>query len=149
MKLRSLCEKPAYSCVFEPQNVLLFEECRSKIPPLGIRILQHLESSGLDLIVIDDTSVLDTAPWTLPEPTIHFNLNQFKKETTNPVRYQQSYLELVSDYPSYHTFFLQMALKQMMGLLLQQYPPETIKSCMPVVSLATALFTQLNFELFF
>jgi ribonuclease HI len=105
MKLRSLPENPAYSCVFEPQNVPLFEESPSKIPPLGIRILPHLESSGLDLDVIDDTSVLGTAPWTLPIPTVRFDLNQFKKETTNPITYQQSYLELISDYPSYHKLF--------------------------------------------
>ena len=34
-----------------------------------------------------------------------FDLNQFKKERTNPVTYQQSYFELISDNPSYHIFF--------------------------------------------
>ena len=42
-----------------------------------------------------------------------------------------------------------MAPKQMMGLLLRQYPPETIRNHMHAVSLATAPFTQLDFELFF
>ena len=72
---------------------------------MGLRMLPHFESSELDLDVIDDTSVLDTAPWTLPVPTVRFDLIQFKKETTNPVTYQQSYLELISDDPWYHTFF--------------------------------------------
>ena len=90
------CPKnPAYSCVFEPQNAKLFERSQFVTPPLGLRMLPHLESSGLDLDVIDDTSVLDT-PWTLsvPKSTIRFDLTQFKKETTNPLTYQQSYLEL-------------------------------------------------------
>ena len=68
-------------------------------------MLPHLESSGLDLDVIDDTSILDTAPWTLSVPTVCVDLTQFKKESRNPVTYRQSYLELISDHPSYHNTF--------------------------------------------
>ena len=64
-----------------------------------------MESSGLDIHEIDDVAILDTAPWTLSVPTVRFDQTQFKKETTNPVAYQKSYLELISDYPSYHTIF--------------------------------------------
>ena len=49
LKLKPLPENPAYSCVFEPENIKLFEESESKIPPLDIRILPHLEKSKLDL----------------------------------------------------------------------------------------------------
>ena len=42
LKLKSLRENPAYSCVFEPENVKQYEESESKIPPLDIRILLHL-----------------------------------------------------------------------------------------------------------
>ena len=48
LKLKSLPENPAYSCVFQPENIKLFEESESKIPPLGIRIPPHLEKSKLD-----------------------------------------------------------------------------------------------------
>ena len=44
-------------------------------------------------------------PLGLSTPCIRFDLTQFKKETTNPVTYQQSYLELISDYPSYQANF--------------------------------------------
>ena len=37
-KLKSLPENPAYSRVFEPENLKLFEESASKIPPLGMRL---------------------------------------------------------------------------------------------------------------
>ena len=37
--------KIAYSCIFEPENIKLFQELVSKMPPLGIRILPHLEKS--------------------------------------------------------------------------------------------------------
>ena len=56
-------------------------------------MLPHLESSGFDLDETD-TSILDTAPWTLSVPNVRSGLTQFKKETTNPVTYHQSYLEL-------------------------------------------------------
>ena len=38
LRLKSLPENAAYSWVFEPENIKLFEESESKIPPLGIRI---------------------------------------------------------------------------------------------------------------
>ena len=36
LKLKSLPENLAYSCVFESENTKLFEESESKVPPLGI-----------------------------------------------------------------------------------------------------------------
>ena len=45
LKLKYLLENPAYSCFFETKNVKLFEDSTSKISPLGIRILPHLEKS--------------------------------------------------------------------------------------------------------
>ena len=48
LKLKSLPENPAYSCVFEPENVKLFEKSQSKMPPFGIRILPNLEKSKIN-----------------------------------------------------------------------------------------------------
>ena len=69
-KLKSHPDNPAYSCVFEPLNVILFEASPTKIPPLDLRLLSHLEKSGIILGLIDDVSVLSTAPWTLPVPSV-------------------------------------------------------------------------------
>ena len=99
IKLKSCVTNPAYSCVFELQNVKLYEKSQFVTPPLCLRMLLHLESSGLDLDVIDDTSILDSALWTLSVPTVRFHLTQFKKESTNPITYEQSYFELILDYP--------------------------------------------------
>ena len=68
LKLKSLPENPAYSCIFEPEMVKLFQESVSKIPPLGINILPHLEKSEINLNPIDDASFVDIAPWTLSIP---------------------------------------------------------------------------------
>jgi len=73
LKLKSLLENPAYSCVFEPENIKLLEELESKIPPLGIRILPGLEISKRDLNPIDDALSLDIAPWKLSAPAVHLD----------------------------------------------------------------------------
>ena len=99
LKLKSLPENPAYSCVFEPENTKLYEESESKVPPLGIRILPHLEKSKLNLNLVDDTPSLDIVPWKLSVPAVRFDLASLKKDTTNPEIYKQLYLQLVSEYP--------------------------------------------------
>ena len=101
LKLKSLPENPAYSYVFEPENPKLFEESESKVPPLGIRILPHLEKSKLNLNLVDDAPSLETSsvPWKLPVPAVRFDLASFKKDTTNPEIYKQLYLQLISEYP--------------------------------------------------
>ena len=57
-KYKSHPDNPAYSCVFEPQRAVLFEIPPTKIPPLGLRIIPHLEKSGINLGLIADVSVL-------------------------------------------------------------------------------------------
>ena len=92
IKLNSCPTNPTYSCVFELQNAKLFEKSQFVTPPLGLWMLPRLESSGLDLDVIDDTSVLDTALSTLSVPIIHFDLTRFLKK-------QQKNLELIISVP--------------------------------------------------
>ena len=96
LKLKSLPENPAYCCVFEPENTKLFEESESKVPPLGIRILHHLEKSKLNLNLVDDAPSLDMVPWKLLVPAVRLDLTNFKKDTTNPEIYKQFYLQLIS-----------------------------------------------------
>ena len=74
LKLKSLPENPACSCVFEPENTKLLEESESKVPPLGIRILPHLEKSKLNLNLVDDASSWDIVPWKLSVPAVRFDL---------------------------------------------------------------------------
>ena len=87
LKLKSLPENSANSRVFEPENVKLFADSPSKIRPLGIRMLPHVEKSKINLQLIDDVSFLDTAPRMPSAPTIRFDLTKFEKDTTNPETY--------------------------------------------------------------
>ena len=66
----------------------------SKIPPLSICMLPHLEKSKINLELIDDVSCLDIAPWTLLTLTVWFDLSKLKQHTTNPKTYNQFYLQL-------------------------------------------------------
>ena len=79
LKLQSLPEHSAYSCVFEPENTKLFQESESKVPPLGIRILPHLEKSKLNLNLVDDAPSFDIAAWKLSFPAVRFDLARLKK----------------------------------------------------------------------
>ena len=105
LKLKSLPENPAYSCVFEPENTKLFEASESKVPPLGIRIIPHLEKSKLNLNLVDDASPLDIVPWKLSVPAVRFDLTSLKKDTTNPEIYKQLYLQLISESPLSEKYF--------------------------------------------
>ena len=94
--MKSHPDKPAYNGVFEPQNAIRFDASPSKIQQISLRNLPHLEKSGISLGLIDDLSVLSTAPWTLPVPSLRLDLATFKQDTTDPVRYEQFYLKPVS-----------------------------------------------------
>ena len=87
LKLKSLPENPANSRVFEPENVKLFADSQSKIRPLGVRMLPHVEKSKINLQLIGNVSFLDTAPRTPSAPTVRFDLTKFEKDTTNPETY--------------------------------------------------------------
>ena len=92
-------EKPAYSCLFKPENTKLFEEAESKVSPLGIRILPQLDKSKLNLNLVDDAPSLDIIPWKLSVPAVRLDLTNFRKDTTNPEIYKQFYLQLILEYP--------------------------------------------------
>ena len=120
LELKSLPENPAYSCVFEPENTKLFEAAESKVPPLGIRIILHLEKSKLNLNLVDDASPLDIIPWKLSIPVVRFDFTSFKKDTTNLEMYKQLYLQLISEYPLLENFS-PTVLKQRTELLRRLY----------------------------
>ena len=61
----------------------------SKIPPLGIRILPHLEKSKINLNLIDDASSLDITPWTRSNATVL--LDFFKNKQTNKQNKKQTH----------------------------------------------------------
>ena len=141
LKLKSLPANPAYSCVFEPENTKLFEESESKVPPLGIRILPHLEKSKLNLNLVDDAPLLDIVPWKLSVPAVRFDLASFKKDTTNPEIYKQLYLNLSLNI-LYQNKSSPTVLKQRKELLRRLYPQNELKNLLHVGFQTTVQYIQ-------
>ena len=152
LKLKSLPENPAYSCVFEPENTKLFEAAESKVPPLGIRIIPHLEKSKLSLNLVDDASPLDIVPWKVSVPVVRFDLTSFKKDTTNPEIYKQlipfSDLNLFQN-TLYQKNFSPTVLKQRMELLRRLYQLNELMNLLPVGFQMTVQYIQQSWELFY
>ena len=121
LKLKSLPENPAYSCIFEPENTKLFEESESKVPPLGIRILPDLEKSKLSLNLVDDAPLLDIVPWKLSVPAVRFDLASFKKKIQQTQKYINSSIYKISAYPLSEFFFTDSSKKRK-ELLRRLYP---------------------------
>ena len=146
LKLESLPENLAYSSVFEPENTKLSEELESKVPPLGIHILPHLEKSKLNLNLVDDAPSLDSVPWKLSVPAVCFDLTNLKKDTTNPEIYKQLYLQL-----SLNTLYQKKnsttILKQRM--LQRLYPQNELKNLLLVGFQTTVQYIQQSWGLFF
>ena len=148
LKLKSLLENPAYSCVFEPENVKLIQELVSKIPPLGIHILPHLEKSEINLNLIDDASCVDIAPWMLSVPTIHFDVIKWKK--IPPTRkHTNSFICNLFQNILCQGKFSWMVLKQRQELLWQLSPQNVPGNLWLVAFQMTAPYTLQNYELFF
>ena len=95
---------PAYSFGFEPPNSKLFEKS-SLTPPFGLPILPLFEDSQIDLDVLDDTTVSDTPPRSQSEPQICLSLTKYKKDTTNPEGYRQTFSEITSRHQNYVQIF--------------------------------------------
>ena len=140
LKLKSLPENPAYSCVFEPENTKLFEESESKVPPIGI--LPHLEKSKLNLNLVDDAPSLDIVPWKLSVPAVRFDLASLKKDTTNPEIYKQLYLQLIYEYPLSEKKYSTTILKQRKELLWWLYPQNELKTLLHVGFQTTVQYIQ-------
>ena len=140
LKLKFLPENPVYSCIFEPKNTKLFEESESKVPPLGICIIPHLEKSKLNLNLVDDAPSLDIVPWKLSVPAVCFDLTSFKKDTTNPEIYINSSIYNL-EYPLSKKMSA-MVLKQRKELLLWLYPLNELINLVPVSFQMTVQYIQ-------
>ena len=104
LKLKSCPDNPAYNCVFHPPNPDLFTPA-SLTPPLGIRILSHLENSEIPLKSVQNKLSTKTPPWLFPTPNVDLSLTSLKKGTTPPTAYKQAFLELSESYDGYTHIF--------------------------------------------
>jgi len=104
-KLKSNPSNPAYNCVFHPEYTALYERKPTAIPPLGIRIQEHIVPANIDLNNIKTSKLLDFPPWQMVKPTVNLNLTKFPKSTTNQLVYQQHFAELKTQYPEHVSIY--------------------------------------------
>ena len=96
-KLKSTPSNPAFNCVFRPGYEQKYMRNTKVIPPLGIRIKEHLEGSNILIEVINDDDIYDIPPWELSSPIVNLTLHSSSKSETLNSEYRQRFLE-VNDY---------------------------------------------------
>ena len=96
-KLKSTPSNPAFNCVFRPEYEQKYIRNTKVIPPLGIRIKEHLEGSNILIEEINDNGSYDIPPWELFSPTVNLTLHSSSKSETHNSEYRQRFLE-VNDY---------------------------------------------------
>ena len=61
------------------------------IPPLGIRIKEHLEGSDILIEEINDDDIYDIPPWELASPSVNLTLHRSCKSETHNSEYRQRF----------------------------------------------------------
>ena len=75
------------------------------IKPLGLRIEPVLNESNINVKNIKPFKLPVNEPWTIDPPHIIFYLNINKKSVTNPLFYQNNFLEIKSQYKDYFSIY--------------------------------------------
>ena len=91
-KLKSTPSNPAFNCVFRPEYEQKYIRNTKVIPPLGIRIKEHLEGSNILIEEINDDDIYDIPPWELYSPTVNLTLHSSYKNETHNSEYRQPLL---------------------------------------------------------
>ena len=104
-KLKANPSNPAYNCVFHLEYKQLYESKPRAIPPLGIRIQQHVDDSDVNLQPIAKHSLLSLPPWQSVETNVDLSLTRFKKSKTNELTFQQAFNELRDQYPDHRAIY--------------------------------------------
>ena len=90
--MKSTPSNPAFNCVFRPEYEQKYIRNTKVIPPLGIRIKEHLEGSNILIEEIND-DIYDIPPWELYSPTVNLTLHSSYKNETHNSDYRQPLLE--------------------------------------------------------
>ena len=60
-------------------------------PTFGIRIAPALNSAGIKVLYIQDSSILNIPLWTIKQPEVFFTLFTDKKETTDSFTFRAKF----------------------------------------------------------
>ena len=96
---------PIYNDIFNSPNKVLLENKPNFNKPLGLRIEPVLNESNINVKNIKPSKLPVNEPWTVDPPHIIFDLNINKKSITNPLFYQNKFLEIKSQYKDYFSIY--------------------------------------------
>ena len=104
-KVASNPNNPLYNDIFNSPYKVLFQNKPNFIKPLGLRIEPVLNGSNIYVKNIKPFKLPVNEPWTIDPPHIIFDLNINKKSVTNPLFYQNKFLEIKSQYKDYFSVY--------------------------------------------
>jgi ribonuclease HI len=105
-KLKSNPNNPTYQCVFEPCFELLFEARPSVIPPIGIRIKQHLLDIDINFNCIAKFVFSPVPPWLLNRPKFIFDVHNIgSKSEIPPEVFKSKVNEILVNFDGYQKIY--------------------------------------------
>ena len=102
-KLAASPSNPAYSAVFQPNFVQLYEGKPGAIPTLGLRMKSYLTAAGVDTSMVAEIETPPIAPWILVKPLVNMEMAEMKKTQTSPFQYLEKFQSIKSKY-QHHKF---------------------------------------------
>ena len=89
-----------------PQLAEKYEAHPNSIPPLGIRLLPHLEGAGIDPERISESRLYTNADfWLLSNPAVRLDLTKYRKAETQPALYLEALDQLIAEFSNYEQIF--------------------------------------------
>ena len=76
-KLKSSPSNPAFNCVFRPEYENKYLAHTKIIPPLGIRMKEHMEGCDILIDQINEDDMYDIPPWEISTPTVNFESKSY------------------------------------------------------------------------
>jgi hypothetical protein len=83
VKLKSNPGNPAYSSVFQPNCMALFDAKPNIVPILGLRLRQALSECGINLNCIAQRLIPSTPPWLFRTPGFDYTFTMWVQNPTH------------------------------------------------------------------
>ena len=107
VKIKSNPKNPVHDTVFNPKYESIYERKPTAIKPFGLRMLETVKSSHLNLTKIEENTILESPPWQLKTPIVDLSLCDNNKLNTDHLILRSRFLELrnrkYSDYIEIYT----------------------------------------------
>ena len=82
-KIKSNPKNPVHDIVFNAKYSHLYDRKPTAIKPLGLRILDSIQSSQLNLHKVMESKILNSPPWQLKTPNVDLTLCNNNKSNTD------------------------------------------------------------------